>query len=104
MDNIYYDPEKFGLKVIDVIELCDEPYEFDTLVVWEHLETGELYWMRDSGCSCPTPFEDYTSVESLNPFDIDIVRAEILGEMANGNVGANSVAQFLDNLQLRGIK
>lgn len=102
--NIYYDPEKFGLVIVDVIELTDEQYQFDTLVIWRELETEKLYWARDSGCSCPTPFENYHGIEDLTPFNIDSVRAEILGEMSRGYVSAEKVAQFLDNLQLRGIR
>jgi len=55
--NIYYDPKAFGLSIFGEIEYSSGAYEFDTLVIWED-ERGGLWWAHDSGCSCPTPFED----------------------------------------------
>lgn len=64
--NIYYSPEKFDLAPLAELELSEPDYSFDTLVVWRHTKTGRLYWAHDSGCSCPSPFEDYTSIDMLN--------------------------------------
>ena len=55
--NIYYDPEKFGLRTIGEAEFSSGGYEFDTTVVWQDVETGALYYASDSGCSCPCPFD-----------------------------------------------
>lgn len=55
--NIYSEPEKFGLEVVGEVD-PGEAYEFDTLVVWRETATGALLYGTDSGCSCPTPFED----------------------------------------------
>jgi hypothetical protein len=55
--NPYYAPEKFNLEMISF----DEPglsYEFNTLCFWSN-DQGMVYSAQDSGCSCPTPFEDY---------------------------------------------
>lgn len=60
----YYNPEKFGLTTIGEVQWDDDCYGFDLTVVWKH-EDGSFYWASDSGCSCPSPFEDYTSLESL---------------------------------------
>lgn len=54
--NIYYDPQKFGLTPVGTVELGGG-YEFDTYALWRNIE-GALVWAHDSGCSCPTPFED----------------------------------------------
>lgn len=62
--NLYYAPEAFGLKVIGELNDPDADYSFYDFVVWKHEETGKIYWASDSGCSCPCPFEDYTSLES----------------------------------------
>lgn len=67
--NCYYHPEVHGLSVFDEVETAGS-YEFDTTVVWEDAE-GNLYWAHDSGCSCPTPFESYTSISDLNKLDSD---------------------------------
>lgn len=62
--NAYYHPEALGLTVVAELEYSDQNYNFDTQVVWKD-GNGLIYTARDSGCSCPTPFEDYCSVESL---------------------------------------
>lgn len=62
--NPYYNPEKCGLEIVGMIE--DEPnWDFNMLVVWRHLESGVLYFGTDSGCSCPSPFENVTGLGSL---------------------------------------
>ena len=63
MSNVYYDPKEFGLTVIAELSE-DESYEFDMTVVWQH-EDGTIYWDHDSGCSCPTPFENVRGISDL---------------------------------------
>lgn len=62
--NVYYDPEKLGLEIVDELDY-GASYEFDKLVVWRRKSDGELRWGTDSGCSCPTPFEDIDGFEDL---------------------------------------
>jgi hypothetical protein len=63
MSNVYYSPEDFGLEIVGTLE--DEPnYDFNMVVVWKDKD-GVAYWAHDSGCSCPCPFEDYQTVDSL---------------------------------------
>lgn len=65
--NIYYAPEEFGLEVVSMIE---DPgsYEFNMFVVWKD-KKGNLYYDEDSGCSCPSPFENVQGVEQLTRID-----------------------------------
>ena len=35
------------------------PYEFNTLRVVRHKPSGRMFWAQSSGCSCPTPFEEF---------------------------------------------
>jgi hypothetical protein len=56
MASVYYDPDKFGLKVLGDIDWSSGLYEFDQTVVWQD-EQGQMYYADDSGCSCPSPFE-----------------------------------------------
>lgn len=56
--NIYYSPEKFGLKIIAAVNTADS-YEFNIFLVLVD-KKGKVYYSTDSGCSCPTPFEDLT--------------------------------------------
>lgn len=58
MPNIYYDPEKFGLRPVFETDKSSRSYEFNTFVIWQ-TEAGDFVWASDSGCSCPAPFEDY---------------------------------------------
>ena len=78
--NPYYHPENLGLTTVATLEFSDLDYQFDTRVVWRHDATGKLYTARDAGCSCPTPFEDYTTVESLDSVDY----AELAREVREG--------------------
>ena len=64
MANIYYDPEKFGLKTVGEIDWSDGCYQFDLTVVWQRELDGVFVYAEDSGCSCPSPFED-TGVNDL---------------------------------------
>jgi hypothetical protein len=62
--NIYYAPEKVGMKILAQVE--HEPnYDFDILLFLEDLETGKFYAAQDAGCSCPTPFENFRGLEDL---------------------------------------
>jgi hypothetical protein len=56
--NIYYSPEKFGLETVGEIDFSSGCYEFDLTVAWKDSGTGKLFYAQDSGCSCPSPFED----------------------------------------------
>jgi hypothetical protein len=52
------------LKVVGSVE--KEPdYDFNMFVVWESVADKTLYMGSDSGCSCPSPFEDVGSIEGL---------------------------------------
>jgi hypothetical protein len=57
MHNPYYSPEKLDLDLVSYDEpgLC---YEYNTLCFWATRD-GRVYSASDSGCSCPTPFEEY---------------------------------------------
>jgi len=60
--NPYYSPESLGLTTVATVE--DEPdYDFQILAIWS--DGKRFYWAEDTGCSCPTPFEDYTTLDSL---------------------------------------
>lgn len=65
MHNIYYDPEKCGLEIVGVLDEDDLSYEFNTLIVLRATESKKLYWAQSSGCSCPTPFEEYSYVSDI---------------------------------------
>ena len=59
-------PAKCGLEIVAMLD-TDEAYEFDILLVVRDIETGDIYAGYDSGCSCPTPFEDFTDLGKFVP-------------------------------------
>lgn len=59
-DNVYYDSLKYGLVIFGELQDNSLSWEFSTAVVWEDPEKHELYCAFDTGCSCPTPFENHT--------------------------------------------
>ena len=61
----YYSPEAFGLEMVGTIDWRYEDYSFDMTAVWK-AKRGEYYLGDDSGCSCPSPFEDVTELEQLD--------------------------------------
>jgi hypothetical protein len=63
--NPYYDPEECGLEIFDDIDTAGS-YEFDMFVIWRKLDDNTLWWGTDSGCSCPTPFEGFETLNDMN--------------------------------------
>lgn len=78
--NIYYHPEKSGLRIVD--ELSENlSYEFNMLVVWQDVNTGVVYWGHSAGCSCPAPFEDESIADQnrLGPQNYSVFEQEVEG-------------------------
>jgi hypothetical protein len=65
-NNPYNNPEKFGLTRVALLDDPEASYSFGYLVLWKH-EDGRLFYAQDSGCSCPSPFEDFNTLEDLTP-------------------------------------
>lgn len=63
-ENIYDYPEKHGLTLVEAIDDPDACYSFGIFALWRH-EDGRLFYAQDSGCSCPSPFETYDSLNDL---------------------------------------
>lgn len=98
--DVYYQPEKFGLTVVAEIDYSDGNYVFDFRVVWKH-SSGILLTARDSGCSCPSPFEEYTSLEEVELFDYDEIEREVAGELNSSYADITSMqaADFLNKIR-----
>lgn len=62
--NVYRNPAAFGLEIIMEADI-GESYSFNRMVIFSDLQTGDLYFAQDSGCSCPSPFEDLISRSDL---------------------------------------
>lgn len=63
-NNPYYSPEKCGLKLADELD-ADLSYEFEMVAIWKDVKSKRFYWDSDSGCSCPSPFEDVRRLSDL---------------------------------------
>lgn len=46
------------LQFINDVELSEPDYSFHELRVYVRKSDGAILWATDSGCSCPSPFED----------------------------------------------
>lgn len=82
MSNIYYDTEKLGLAQVGCLDEANLSYEFNTLLVIEEIQSGKMFWAHSSGCSCPTPFEEY-SFASVNDNNLEALNKETLDTFLN---------------------
>lgn len=64
-NDTYHNPARFGLEVVAEVDLSEPDYSFDIAMVWWHAQTDKFYAAQDSGCSCPSPFEDFNSLDKL---------------------------------------
>lgn len=81
----YNHPEKHNLEIVGEIE-TNESYAFTMLVVWKNKD-GELFYATDSGCSCPSPFEDLNSEADLTKIDknhFDAFESEVMSFREEG--------------------
>lgn len=94
--NFYYHPEYWNMKLIGEIEYSGGCYEFTTRIFLLDLVTNKVYTARDSGCSCPTPFEDFYSLDDLSQVtDISYYRSEINDELKPYSMTSLPYAQSL---------
>ncbi len=86
-DTIQSNPEKYGFTLIAELEFGGS-YDFDThLVFMNHL--GLVYYVQDSGCSCPTPFDDINGVDDMELITLEGFegfRSHIMG-LPDGTIG-----------------
>jgi len=52
-------PRAFG-------DFTSHDYSFDYRAIWVHEDSGIIYAAYSSGCSCPTPFEEFRSLDDLS--------------------------------------
>lgn len=107
--NIYYEPEKYGLKPIGEIDWSSGSYEFDLTVVWQRELDGVLVYAEDSGCSCPSPFES-AGVDDLvvlrNRGGLNEFKAHCEERQKNAYDGDRSseVAQLVERMHAAGAR
>lgn len=101
MSDIYYSPEKHGLEKVAEIDFSDGNYCFDYRVVWRRLSDGKLLSARDSGCSCPSPFEDVNVKDLQEVESTSWLREEIAEDSKSGysHLGAADAQTFLETVE-----
>lgn len=62
-----YQPENYGYREVGQVDWSDGCYQFDYTTVWQHKDSGEFFMADDSGCSCPSPYEEVRDTSDLTP-------------------------------------
>lgn len=83
-----YDTSPPGTEILVEYDWAGD-YEFDMIVVWRQVETGELRAAHDSGCSCPNPFAGLTW-DGMLP----IKEVSDLDELFRHTEGAEGIAEI----------
>ena len=74
--NLYDGEMPVGVKTVGYASETDLSYEFSEFLVLE--KDGLYYWSSDTGCSCPSPFDDHSfpddfehgnALQALNALD-----------------------------------
>lgn len=91
MNNVVNNPGEFGLEHIGEIEWSDESYQYDmTAVLRDAKDRDKFFWVDDAGCSCPSPFENVTSLGDLETGTRMELQAH-LDKRANENESENEL-------------
>ncbi|QIK64126.1 hypothetical protein G7068_13665 [Leucobacter viscericola] len=78
MKNIHDNPADFGMIKVDEFDLSDGCWQFDYVMVWQSITDKRVFYVgTDSGCSCPSPYEDVQSIEDLERLNPDNPRPQI---------------------------
>lgn len=100
--SLYNSPERYGL--VEVWEYDEAgSYEFDKFIVWFKPKTNEVFWASDSGCSCPSPFEDhkFPSDFGVTPFAVWDPLERALGEWKKDSYSSTNlnVIEAMQNIR-----
>lgn len=90
-ENDVFDRElkELGWKRVGGIMLGSEPWQYYDADVYEDPKGG-FFLGTDSGCSCPTPFENHTAADFTGPLTKDQVIEEIIS-LSDEDVGNTEV-------------
>ena len=93
------------LTFVDEIYMREPDYDFDIVRVMKDRE-GNHCWGRDSGCSCPMPFEDFQSFGDYYPLDNNHDFKVLVSEVSESSVSIaeqnNFITTVKDSLRLSG--
>lgn len=74
-DNVVDAAEDYGFSNVGTLELDNEPWQYYMVAVLKN-EQG-YYLTTDSGCSCPSPFENATVEDLTGPLTAEQAREEV---------------------------
>lgn len=100
--DLWHNPEKFGLTIVGDIEWSEPCYSFNTTVVSVD-DKGTYYVYSDSGCSCPSPFESFTTLESADLITTNVreVIAKLEEYLGTNDYAAGQVVDLIAKLLQR---
>jgi hypothetical protein len=102
--NPYSSPEKFGLDIVASHDYADS-YEFNIVLLLHKVRKNKhFYYMGyDSGCSCPSPFEDQGIGDLERVRTLAEVEAYVAAHLGyNGYTSiSHQVAVFMDKVVLK---
>jgi hypothetical protein len=93
MSNPYYDPAVHGLTSVGSIEWDYYDWEFHITAVWKG-PNRRLYWATDSGCSCPTPFENIRGLSDLEQGNKTELRKYLNARLSSANDRTRAVVEM----------
>jgi hypothetical protein len=88
-NNLYYSPEKSGFSTFADLDTADS-YEFDIFLILKRDSDNRLFYVTDSGCSCPTPFE-WVEIKDLNEITPDTLHNFELALKYHQNISIDDV-------------
>ncbi len=100
-----YPSDDNNWQMLAELDLEEPYYSFDLLVVWRNIITGEVVYATDSGCSCPSPFENHEA-DDYKEFSwsaIDAVIAEHRADEYASGPKPDDVLEFKNRLRTEGV-
>lgn len=104
--NIYYEPEKYGYETVGEIDTAGS-YEFDTFAVLKDVKANRFFYIHDSGCSCPTPFEGQGVADLTRVTSVKHLRELIAKEWPDDGYrhpGQDEIARLVELCRAKGLK
>jgi hypothetical protein len=98
--SLYSNPEKFGLETIKELDDPNASYSFDKFVIWRREKDNELFYATDSGCSCPSPFENVKDIQDLTPLKDMKAFEQELTSWGKGFFDAQTLQDVVDKVHV----
>jgi hypothetical protein len=95
----YYQPEEFDATIVGEVEWSEPCWSFDTTVVWKDSE-GFYRMASDSGCSCPTPFEDvrWDELERLSAHEVAAALTKLQEDAYDKDYSSGQVVELINKV------